>query len=513
MKPYTYAAVIGIDGMGNFNTKAHTPCMDRIFAGGASTDRAFSMDPTISAENWGGMLLGALPAVHGLTNGYISCHPYRNDALPSVFRRIRAKFPDACLASVVNWNPINIGIVEDGIGVDKRTADGDDAVTQLVLECVANKPKFLFVQLDDVDGAGHHYGYGTQGHLQAIERADAQIGAIYDAYVQQGIADETLFLCIADHGGAGHGHGGWSETEKYVFLAAAGRTVLPGRIREAATQDIAAIVLYALGLPVPAYTAGGFTSQVPQGVFADTPDYILPQPQPTPVQRESVPFDAPQGLSALFGDRIRGCFFFDDNTADESGLCRAEPFGRVKYYSNGVRGSAAEFGATGAVRLDGADLSGSFTLAFWLLADADLPEAACVLGTHTPQRGLHQQKGFSVLLREHAVIVQFGCGDDDTDVVTAFGTDGFRGWVHVTLTFDTANGLMQCFLDFKRTRTETIEPQYMHALSGDGTFVVGDDTRMQYNRSRGLIFRMDDLLLLRGAADDTDLEKLRAYYA
>lgn len=513
MKPYTYVAVIGIDGMGNFNTQAHTPCMDRIFANGASTAYAYSMDPTISAENWGGMLLGTLPAVHGLTNGYISCHPYANDALPSVFRRIRAHFPDARLASVVNWEPINIGIVEDGLGVDKRTADDDDAVTQLVLECVAQKPTFLFVQLDNVDGAGHHYGYGTDGHLQAIERADAQLGAIYDAYVRAGIADETLFVCIADHGGFGHGHGGWAETEKYVYLAAAGKTVLPGKIGFAMTRDIAAIVLYALGLPVPVYTDGGFTSQVPQGIFAHTPAYIQPQPPTPPTPRASVPFDAPQGLGSLFADRLQGCFFFDDNPADACGRCRTEQTGGVKYYSNGVRGSAAEFGATGCLRIDGADFSDSFTLAFWLLADADLPEAACVLGTHSPRGDLRREPGFSVLLREHAVIVQYGCGSDDTAVVAAFGTDGFRGWVHVTLTFDVGTGATQCFLDFRRTRVETVGTQFMQALSGEGVFVAGDDTCMQYNRDRGLIFRMDDLLILRGAADDADIEKLRAYYA
>lgn len=211
MQKYRYAAVIGIDGMGNFNQKAATPRMDAIFAQGACTYGAYSMDPTISAENWGGMLLGAEPAVHGLTNGYISCHPYANDALPSVFRRIRAAYPDAYLASVVNWNPINIGIVEDGLGVDKRTADSDERVTAEVLDCIAGKPTFLFVQLDEVDGAGHHFGYGTAGHLQKITQIDALVGQIYDAYVQAGIAEETLFVCIADHGGHGHGHGGWTD--------------------------------------------------------------------------------------------------------------------------------------------------------------------------------------------------------------------------------------------------------------------------------------------------------------
>ncbi len=82
MQRFKHVAVIGIDGMGGFNKSAQTPCMDSIFVNGAVTYKAFSMDPTISAENWGGMLIGSDPAVHRLTNGYISTHPYTNELYP-----------------------------------------------------------------------------------------------------------------------------------------------------------------------------------------------------------------------------------------------------------------------------------------------------------------------------------------------------------------------------------------------------------------------------------------------
>ena len=514
MSIYSHVAVIGIDGMGNFNTQTPTPCMDRIFQNGAVTPDALSMDPTISAENWGGMLLGAEPAVHGLTNGYISCHAYHSDTLPSVFRRIRETFPDVYLASVVNWNPINIGIVEDGIGVDKRTADNDEQVTEAVLDCVANKPTFLFVQLDNVDGAGHHFGYGTEGHLHKITETDALVGRIYDEYVRQGIADDTLFLCIADHGGQSHGHGGWSDTEKYVWLSAAGKDVPCGQIGSAVTKDIAAIVLHALGLPVPAYTEGGFTSQVPDGIFrGETPVYILPAEKPPVGQRRTKPFDAPDGLRALFGERIMAYFPFDNDCTDRTGRCAVTEHGAVKFYTNGVCSDAAEFGATGCVTVENILPHGSFTLCFWLLADADLPQDVCVLGSKSPERGLHQEKGFNILLRNHAVMVQYGCGDDDIDTVTAFGTDGFRGWIHAALSVNAQTGETRCFLDFRNRHTDTIDRVYIDSLAANDTFVIGDDIRGQFNRDRGLIFRMDDLIVLDGASDDEDLRMLERYYA
>ena len=125
-KIYNHCAVIGVDGMGNFNRQAATPNMDRIFANGATSYFTLSMDPTISAENWGAMLLGATPVVHGLTNGWISQNEYANKALPSVFTRLRRAFPDAYLTSVCKWNPINHGIVEHDVDVDMATADNDE---------------------------------------------------------------------------------------------------------------------------------------------------------------------------------------------------------------------------------------------------------------------------------------------------------------------------------------------------------------------------------------------------
>ena len=41
MQRYKHVAVIGIDGMGNFNRLTDTPCMDRIFAEGALKAAAF----------------------------------------------------------------------------------------------------------------------------------------------------------------------------------------------------------------------------------------------------------------------------------------------------------------------------------------------------------------------------------------------------------------------------------------------------------------------------------------
>ena len=208
---YKHVAVLGIDGMGSFNRLTDTPGMDELFANGAVTYNALSMNPTISAENWGAMLIGANPIAHGLTNSIVGRFEYKNKELPSVFTRIREAYPDAYLASCCNWNPINHGIIEHDIGVDLRTAENDEALTPVICEVVAKKPLFLFVQLDDVDGAGHGSSYGSAGHLKKITETDVLIGRICDAYRQAGILDDTLILVIADHGGIRNGHGGYMD--------------------------------------------------------------------------------------------------------------------------------------------------------------------------------------------------------------------------------------------------------------------------------------------------------------
>ncbi len=275
MKAYEHVIVVGVDGAGAFFRNADTPCFDRIFAEGAVTYEALASNPSISAECWGSMLLGVGPEIHKLTNAIVSSTPYPNDApLPSLFRRIRQAMPEAELGSFCDWDPITFGIVESNLNVASATAR-DHELTPMICDYIRDKkPTFLFTQLDSVDHIGHHYGYGSETHLLQIHKVDEMVGAIAEAIRAAGIADSTLFLLIADHGGTplenGHaGHGGWTDAEKYVTFAATGRSVQTGNVGEMNIRDLAAIVLYALGIEPPAFEEEGWTSQVPSALFND----------------------------------------------------------------------------------------------------------------------------------------------------------------------------------------------------------------------------------------------------
>ena len=281
-RKFSHVIVVGIDGAGSFFKDADTPDFDRIFADGAVTYDALASNPSISAECWGAMLLGVGPEVHKLNNGIVSSTPYPVDSpYPSLFRRIRDAYPDAELGSFCDWNPITYGIVENNIGVSHDTATDDDLVP-VVCDYIRNKkPDFLFMQFDSVDGAGHKYGYGTAEHLKRIAEVDVLINDVHSAAADAGIIDDTIFIVIADHGGTNPGngkggsHGGWTDGEKYVTFAASGKGVKHGIISEMNIRDLAAIVLYSLGIDAPEFDEQGWTAQIPDGLFddADIPPY------------------------------------------------------------------------------------------------------------------------------------------------------------------------------------------------------------------------------------------------
>ncbi len=511
MNTYKYVAVIGIDGMGKFNSQTDTPNFDKIFEKGAVNWSAVSQNPTISAQNWGAMLLGATPLVHKLTNGSISNEPYTNDALPSVFKTIRENDPDCYLASVCNWNPINHGIVENGIGVEKLTAPNDRELTALIVECVKKKPKFLFVQMDDVDGAGHSGGYGTEHHYEEIRRADGYTGEIYAAYEEAGIIDDTLFIVISDHGGVRNGHGGYTDTEKYVFMGVSGKGVKESFIPYSETRDIAAIVLYALGLPVPEYDENGFTSQVPENIWEGTRPYYR-----KPVEKPVIPVRAtPDNIYDFIDkDKIKLLLHLDNSLEDRTGACSLREKGTVKFYSNGVNGGCGEFGKTGFALTDDVHFGEeSFTIAFWVETDKSINEAPALMGNQDWWWQNRKKNGLTVALRNNDVMFNISNGSDHLDTVVPFPEEMEDGWMHYIVALDRENNEIRFYNNFKLRHMIAIPEDFRISYDTAYPFVIGNDGKGIYNNvSHDFIFRLDDIIITSFAFNSESTENLRRYY-
>ena len=268
-RPYERVFIIGVDGAGRFFKDANTPNFDRIFADGAVDYTARAEIITTSAQNWGAILTGVSYSMHGLDNGTLGSVERGSDTqFPTIFTYARRAFPNAELASIVNWDPINYGLIENDINVNKQHPGDDEAVTQAICDYfdAGNQPTLFFTQLDSVDHVGHELGSTSKEYIAQIETVDGYLGRIYEAAQRNGLLDNALFIVVADHGHTrSGGHGGLTMRETNVTLAVSGKGVVKGSSldRIARNRDVAAIALYALGIERPDY----MTSRLPANLF------------------------------------------------------------------------------------------------------------------------------------------------------------------------------------------------------------------------------------------------------
>ena len=509
---YKHVVIIGADGAGAFFRDTDTPRCDEIFAGGATTYTCRVGMPSMSAQGWGSILHGVLPEYHGLTNDIIKNTPYpANSPYPSIFKVVRNAMPDAPLASFVEWNPINVGIVENGLDVVKGTGADDAEVTGRILEYLsANTPVLMFVQFSSPDDIGETYGFGSDIYLATISTVDALIGSIYDKLKAKGILDDTLFIVTADHGGINKGHGGDTDVERNVFLGVAGKTVASSTIVDAESRDVAAIAAYALGLECP----GTWTGRVPAGVFKDVTEaaahkdpgaeYRGHQTEPTPALS--------QMQALLSGHNVVAYLPFDGNIGDAWGNVTTTSSGTLSY-SDAYYGQGVDLN-NGYVTLQDVKVStGSFSVAFWLKASPVTPEKAdpSLISNKDWQEGVHN--GF-ILSYRGTRDIKFNAGDggkNRMDYVRLLPTNYDSGWMHVILTVDRPNRKVRIYYDFTFEGDEAAIPSSLANTSFDSMPLnIGQDGtgKLEYR----LPARMDEFIMTSDVLSEADVAALKAYY-
>ncbi len=290
---YDHVVIFGVDGAGGYFDKMYTPGFDSIFKNdtidASITYKGISQFPTISAQNWGSMIHGVRSNKHGLTNSNTARETgqkYTDTKYPSFFKVYAERHPDVYMASIVHWDPINYGIIEDMPQIRKITAEGEgeDSLTdgkavgmtsedldtlvcgEVIRQIKEENPKILFAHFDCVDSAGHSYGWGKEPYVHAVKHVDGLMGEIYKACQEAGWEKNTLFICISDHGHeTWGGHGSNNYNVRHITFAVAGGkgNVIKGKPGHVVTQDMAAVVLYALGEKQP----DSWDARVPNNMF------------------------------------------------------------------------------------------------------------------------------------------------------------------------------------------------------------------------------------------------------
>lgn len=264
---FDHVIVIGIDGLSPAGwVQAETPTLDRLAAGGAWTRTARGVLPTSSGPNWGSMLAGAGPEQHGITSnarepGTGQIPPSRvgpGGIFPTIYAVIREQLPAARTAAIYDWAEFHRYFEHALVDHMEPVRGAVNTMPAAVDYFLTERPDFLFVHLDDVDGAGHSFGWGSPFYLQTVNLIDGLLADLLAALEANDLADKTLLLLISDHGGTGTSHGGSTIAELEIPFIMWGAGIAPNRVLPVQVNctDVAPTVAYALGLEIPNYWLG-----------------------------------------------------------------------------------------------------------------------------------------------------------------------------------------------------------------------------------------------------------------
>ena len=217
------------------------------YAGGDLDTPTFQ--PTVSGPGWSSLLTGVwFDRHHVKDNNFLGA---RFQTYAHFMRRIKEVAPTAWCASCVDWPPIHANIA-DGSRVGgaefldvKFTATPDASrhfidnpekdieVRDAALKALRGEnPDVLFAYFGTVDEMGHgaidergSFSSENALYLNAIGHVDSHIGELLRAMRArpQFAAEDWLVLICTDHGGKGNSHGGKSDAERKIWLAASGR--------------------------------------------------------------------------------------------------------------------------------------------------------------------------------------------------------------------------------------------------------------------------------------------------
>jgi hypothetical protein len=118
----------------------------------------------------------------------------------------------------------------------------------------ANKPRLAFVHFADPDTAGHKSGWGSLEQKEAFKVTDQALWQVWQAIKEAGIADTSVLIVSADHGGHDKTHGLNIPEDMTIPWVAWGKDVKKNATITApvTTYDTAATALWLLDVPLPA---------------------------------------------------------------------------------------------------------------------------------------------------------------------------------------------------------------------------------------------------------------------
>jgi len=183
-------AVIVIDAFGMSTWKkgrSLTPTINRLESVHGTV--IHSVMKSVTPVNFATMLTGVSPKTHGITDRAMSL---KHETTFDVMRA--AGMRSATAARALSSLGILISPHSDKPGISKSNLDTE--VTEIAVSRLRDGYNLLWVQLLDVDDAGHKFGPLSEEGMEAVARADGYLKTILEAAEENGYS----VIVLADHG-------------------------------------------------------------------------------------------------------------------------------------------------------------------------------------------------------------------------------------------------------------------------------------------------------------------------
>jgi arylsulfatase A-like enzyme len=219
-----HVIIISCDGLRpDVLLRADAPNLRRMMARGSFTLWARTIPIAITLPSHTSMLTGVYPEKHGITwnddepeMGYPKVPTLfalaKKAGYTTAIATGKSKFSTLSKPGTVDWMNIPIAQRVEGKNEVKGTMFEDAVVAKQASEIIAShQPNVMFIHFPGPDKIGHSLGWGTPEQVAIVREVDAGIGRILDTIERERMADSTVVIVSADHGGAVKGHGGVAE--------------------------------------------------------------------------------------------------------------------------------------------------------------------------------------------------------------------------------------------------------------------------------------------------------------
>ena len=263
--------IISFDQAGNDSVaKSRMPLLKAMAAEGAHTWEAYTIVPSITLPSRVSMLTGVGIQKHQiLWNDWTPARPKL--AVPTIFQLAKGHgLTTALIAAKDKFKTFEQAGGQDIFIIPENAkAAGIAAAVAGVLK--KQQPNLFFIHFADPDSTGHKYGVDSPEKMQALADCDQALKVIRDAIAAAGIANTSVMILTADHGGHDRTpaevaervkrgeqpqlgtHGAPDSSDVIIPWIAWGKGVKPAfTITAPVVQyDTAATALWLLGVPLP----------------------------------------------------------------------------------------------------------------------------------------------------------------------------------------------------------------------------------------------------------------------